>query len=117
MLIENYFAAVMTVKVLKFHFLYDCKNILIVTFSHNAYTCVYTFIGPLSWTTQVSQYQKGKPIWILLKQETVSGSGISWAICKCAPRSRQVTMQAPHHSKSFLQADALPAAQPTASKH
>jgi len=22
-----------------------------------------------------------KPIWILLKQETVSGSGISWAIC------------------------------------
>jgi len=116
MLIENYFAAVMTVKVLKFHFLYDCKNILIVTFSHNAYTCVYTFIGPLSWTTQVSQYQKGKPIWILLKQETVSGSGISWAICKCAPRSRQVTMQAPHHSV-FYRPDALPAAEPTASKH
>jgi len=23
-----------------------------------------------------------KPVWILLKQETVSGSGISWAICK-----------------------------------
>jgi len=29
--------------------------------------------------------RKVKPIWILLKQETVSGSGISWAICKCAP--------------------------------
>ena len=27
------------------------------------------------------------PIWILLKQKTVSGSGISWAICKSAPRS------------------------------
>ena len=26
--------------------------------------------------------RKVKPIWILLKQETVSGSGISWAICK-----------------------------------
>ena len=39
-----------------------------------------------------------KPIWILLKQETVSGSGISWAICKSAPRSRQITMPAPHHS-------------------
>ena len=32
--------------------------------------------------------RKVKPIWILLKQETVSGSGISWAICKSAPRSR-----------------------------
>jgi len=46
----------------------------------------------------MSRYQKGKPIWILLKQETVSGSGISWAVCKSAPRSRQITMPAPHHS-------------------
>ena len=29
-----------------------------------------------------------KPIWIFLKQETVNGSGISWAICKSAPRPR-----------------------------
>jgi len=28
--------------------------------------------------------RKVKPIWILLEQETVSGSGISWAICKSA---------------------------------
>jgi len=28
----------------------------------------------------------------------VSGSGISWAICKSAPRSRQITTPAPHHS-------------------
>ena len=35
--------------------------------------------------------------WILLKQETVSGSGISWAVCKSAPRSRQITTPAPHH--------------------
>ena len=28
----------------------------------------------------------------------MSGSGISWAVCKSAPRSRQITMQAPHHS-------------------
>ena len=41
---------------------------------------------------------KVKPIWILLKQETVSGSGISWAICKSALRSRQITTPAPHHS-------------------
>ena len=36
--------------------------------------------------------RKVKPIWILLKQETVSGSGISWAICKSESRSRQITM-------------------------
>jgi len=47
--------------------------------------------------------RKVKAIWISLKQETVSGSGISWAICKSAPSSRQITMPVPHHS-SFLQA-------------
>ena len=45
--------------------------------------------------------RKVKPIWILLKQETVSGSGISWATCKSAPHSRQITMPAPHHSVFF----------------
>jgi len=40
----------------------------------------------------------------------VSGSGISWAICKSAPRSRQITMPAPHHSV-FYRPDALPATQ------
>ena len=60
--------------------------------------------------------RKVKPIWILLKQETLSGSGISWAICKSASRSRQITMPAPHHSV-FYGPDALPATQPTVSKH
>ena len=60
--------------------------------------------------------RKVKPIWILLEQETVSGSGISWAIGKSAPRSRQTTTPAPHHSV-FYRPDALPATQPTASKH
>ena len=41
--------------------------------------------------------RKVQPIWILLKQETVSGSGISWAVCKSAPRCRQITTPAPHH--------------------
>jgi len=44
------------------------------------HTHTHTFNGPLSGTTQVSQYQKGKTNLVLLKQETVSGSGISWAI-------------------------------------
>ena len=52
---------------------------------------------------------------ILLKQETVSGSGNSWAICKSAPRTREITMPTPHHLV-FYRPDALPVAQPTASK-
>ena len=48
-----------------------------------------------------------KPIWILLKQEIVSGSGISWAVCKSALRSRQTAMPA-----VFLQAR-CPSCHPT----
>jgi len=44
--------------------------------------------------------RKVKPSWILLKQQTASGSGISWAICKSAPPSRQITMP----GLGFLQA-------------
>jgi len=43
---------------------------------------------------------KEKPIWILLKQETVSGSGIRWAIRKSAPRSRQIPQQ--HSTAQFF---------------
>jgi len=64
----------------------------------------------------VPETRKVKPIWILLKQETVSGSGISWAIYKSAHRSRQITTPAPHHLV-FYKPDALPAAEPTVSKH
>jgi len=32
-----------------------------------------------------------KPIWILLNQETVGGSGIGWAICKSALRHTRAT--------------------------
>ena len=60
--------------------------------------------------------RKVKPIWSLLEQKTVSGSGISRAICKSAPRYRQITMPAPHRSV-FYRPDALPVAKPTVSKH
>jgi len=47
----------------------------------HARTHTHTFNGPLSGTTRVSRYQKAKPpIWIILKQQTVNGSGIRWAI-------------------------------------
>jgi len=62
------------------------------------HTHTHTFNGPFSGTTRVRRYKKGKTNLDLLKQETVSGSGISWAICKSAHRSRQITTPAPHHS-------------------
>ena len=78
-------------------------------------THTHPFNGPFPGLPRWAGTRKVKPVWILLKQETVSGSGISWAICKSAPRSRQITMPAPH-SSVFYRPDALPAAQPTASK-
>ena len=66
------------------------------------HTHTHTFNGPFSGTTQVSRYQKGKTN---LDFTEASGSGISWAICKSASRSRQITMPVPHsHHSSFLQA-------------
>ena len=54
---------------------------------YNTNTCLTAFFPGLpGWAGT----RKVKPIWILLKKETVSGSGISWAICKSAPRSRQM---------------------------
>jgi len=86
---------------------------LITIIFHGTYTRLTAlFLGLPGWAGT----RKVKPIWTLLKQETVSGSGISWAICKSAPHSRQITMPAPHRSV-FYRPDALPAAQPTVSKH
>ena len=42
------------------------------------------FLGLPRWAGT----RKVEPIWILLKQETVSGSGTSWTRCKSAPCSR-----------------------------
>ena len=70
-----------------------------VTFTHTHTRLTARCPGLPGWAST----RKVKPTWILLKQETVSGNGISWAICKSAPHSRQITMLAPHHSV-FLQA-------------
>ena len=67
----------------------------------HARTHARAFNGPSSGPGWAGTRQV-KPICILLKQEKVSGSGISWAICKSASRSRQTTTPAPHHSISFF---------------
>jgi len=71
------------------------------------------FNGPLSGTTQVSWYQKGKTN---LDFTEARNSEWQWhqlghmQVCT----SLQTNMPAPHH---FYRPDTLPAAQPTASKH
>ena len=75
----------------------------------HTHTCLMgLFPGLPRWAST----RKAKRIWILLKQETVSGSGISWAICKSAPRSRQITMPCSTPPLSFLQAG-CPSCRPT----
>jgi len=76
----------------------------------------HPFNGPVPGTTRVSRYQKGKSNLDFTEARESGCSGISWAICKSAPGSRQITMPALHQSV-FYRPDALPAAQPTASKH
>jgi len=81
---------------------------LCVQLPHTRLTAL--FLGLPRWVST----RKVKPIWILLKQETVSGNGISWAICKCAPHSRQITMPSRHYSVFFT--DTLPATKPNSIK-
>ena len=69
---------------------------------HNAHTPFTSSTALFPGLPRWAGTRKVKPIWILLKQETVSGSGISW------------DTPAPHRSV-FYRPDALPAAQPTAS--
>jgi len=80
------------------------------------HTHTHPFNGPFSGTIQVSRHQKGRTN-LDFTEETVSGSGISWAgqmqVC--------ILLQTDNHTStpllSFYRPDALPAAQPTASKH
>jgi len=76
-----------------------CIKLNYYYYNYNRFTALWI----LSGTTWVSRYQLGKTKTNLdfLEQETVSGSGISWAICKSAPCHRQITMPSPHHSVFF----------------
>jgi len=61
----------------------------------NTHTCLMAFFSGTS--TQVSQCRKSKTF------TEARGTGISWAVYESAPRFRQITTTAPHHSV-FLQA-------------
>jgi len=79
-------------------------------------THTHPFNDPFSGTTRVSQYQKGKTNLDFTGARDSKWQWHQLGICKSAPPSRQMTMPAPHHSV-FYRPDALPAAQPTVSKH
>jgi len=61
---------------------------LLLSFHYNVLYYIHMFNGPFSRTTSGSRHQKGKPFWILLKQEMI-----------------------------FYGPDGLPDAQPTVTKH
>ena len=87
----------------------------------HTHTTVLLLFWNMSETTRVSRYQKGKTrqvktnLDLLPEQEIVSGSGMCWAICKCAPQIPDKHANIP--PLSFYRPDALPAAQATMSKH
>jgi len=81
---------------------------------HQSHT--HPFNGLLSGTTQVSRYQKGKTN---LDFTEARDSEWQWHQLGCVQVCTLLqtdTMPAPHHSV-FYRPDALPAAQPTVSKH
>ena len=73
----------------------------------------HPFNGPFSGTTWVSRYQKGKTN---LDLTEARDSEWQWHQLGHMQVSRHITTPAPHHSV-FYRPDALPATQPTASKH
>jgi len=56
-------------------------------------TLLHPFYSSLDFVRDYPGELVPEPIWILLKQETVSGSGISWAICKSVRQLRKKRMQ------------------------
>ena len=65
-------------------FLHQTRHQLNITNTRTharTHTHTHQFNSHLSRTTPVSRYQKGKTNLDFTKQETASGSGISWAIC------------------------------------
>ena len=82
----------------------------------HTHTHTHPFNGPLSWTTQVSRYQKGK-----INLDFTEARDSEWQWHQLGHMQIYTSLQtnnhaAPHHSV-FYRPDALPAAQPTVSKH
>ena len=83
------------------------------------HTHIHPFNGPLSGTAQVSRYQRGKTN---LDFAEARDSEWQWhqlghmQVCTSLQTDNHASMAASHHSV-ICRPDAVPAAQPTASKH
>ena len=88
--------------------LFLCQQFSIVLQKITHTQLVAFFLGLPMWAGT----RKLTSFWSLLKQETVSGSGLSWAIHKSACHSRQITMPAPHHSLFYRLNACTPASAP-----
>jgi len=88
-----------------------CRKILF-----NLLTYLRPFNGPLSGTTWVSQYQKGKT-----NLDFTEARDSEWQWHQLGHMQVCTFLQTDNHAStppfSFYRPDALPAAQPTASKH
>ena len=92
---------------------------IVFTVSHFAvvhYTHTHPFNGPLSRTTRVSRYQKGKT-----NLDFTEASDSWWQFHQLDHMQICTSLLTNNHAStpplSFYRPDALPAAQPTASKH
>jgi len=96
-----------------------CSGCLELTTEHthtHTHTHTHPFNGPLSGTTRVSRYQKGKTN---LDFTEVRDSERQWNLL--GHMQVCISVQTDNHASTplltFYRPDALPAAQPTVSKH
>jgi len=89
------------------------KNDIACYFMYNAYNYAHPFNGPLSGTTRVSWYQKGKTNLDFTEARDSEWQRGHMQVCTSLQTD---TTRAPHCSV-FYRPDALPATQPTATKH
>ena len=80
--------------------LYVCEtDIIIIHMKFTETYCYYIRLTAFFQETWVSQHQKGKPFWILMKREMMGGSGVRWTVCKSfAPSSWQIATPVLHQS-------------------
>ena len=94
------------------HAIKRCRTII----SFHLHTHTHPFNGPFSGTTQVSRYQKGKT-----DLDFTEARDSEWQWHQLGHMQVCILLQTDNHASTpplcFYRPDALPAAQPTASKH
>ena len=100
----------------KFYKIISYTQIVSVLFLTNLFIHTHPFNGPFSVTTQVSRYQKGKT-----NLDFTEARDSDWQWHQLDHMQVCISLQTDSHASttplSFYSPDALPAAQPTASKH